>query len=185
MSSTGCMGVQKKTRISFLQQLLHLYMKHFYLQWYVYDPFPWWVNALHSSDFLHMLILQAETLRDSFPASDKSLSRLLGEAPHLPNSVLKLLERLCCPGSSEKDEKELHSGDRVTQGLSTVWNLILMRPPMREACLRIALQVCFSVLCLICIFYLEQFYLFCSECHISASSLILLGQPSEQRTTIT
>ncbi|XP_009598060.1 uncharacterized protein [Nicotiana tomentosiformis] len=86
------------------------------------------------------LLTVAETLRDSFPASDKSLSRLLGEAPHLPNSVLKLLERLCCPGSSEKDEKELHSGDRVTQGLSTVWNLILMRPPMREACLRIALQ---------------------------------------------
>ncbi|XP_075088235.1 uncharacterized protein LOC107816280 isoform X4 [Nicotiana tabacum] len=86
------------------------------------------------------LLTVAETLRDSFPASDKSLSRLLGEAPHLPNSVLKLLESFCCPGSSEKDEKDLHSGDRVTQGLSTVWNLILMRPPMREACLRIALQ---------------------------------------------
>lgn len=86
------------------------------------------------------LLTVAETLRDSFPASDKSLSRLLGEAPHLPNSTLKLLESFCCPGSSEKDEKELHSGDRVTQGLSTVWNLILLRPPMREACLKIALQ---------------------------------------------
>lgn len=86
------------------------------------------------------LLTVAETLRDSFPASDKSLSRLLGEAPHLPNSTLKLLESFCCPGSRENDAKELHSGDRVTQGLSTVWNLILMRPPMREACLKIALQ---------------------------------------------
>ncbi|KAK4359342.1 hypothetical protein RND71_021571 [Anisodus tanguticus] len=86
------------------------------------------------------LLTVAETLRDSFPASDKSLSRLLGEAPHLPNSTLKLLESFCCPGNCEKDEKELHSGDRVTQGLSTVWNLILLRPPMREACLKIALQ---------------------------------------------
>ncbi|XP_059305368.1 uncharacterized protein LOC132056978 [Lycium ferocissimum] len=86
------------------------------------------------------LLTVAETLRDSFPASDKSLSRLLGEAPHLPNSTLKLLKSFCCPGSCEKDEKELHSGDRVTQGLSTVWNLILLRPPMREACLKIALQ---------------------------------------------
>lgn len=86
------------------------------------------------------LLTVAETLRDSFPASDKSLSRLLGEVPHLPNSTLKLLESFCCPGSCEKDEKELHSGDRVTQGLSTVWNLILLRPPMREACLKIALQ---------------------------------------------
>ncbi|KAK4731115.1 hypothetical protein R3W88_024103 [Solanum pinnatisectum] len=86
------------------------------------------------------LLTVAETLRDSFPASDKSLSRLLGEAPHLPNSTLKLLESFCCPGSCEKDEKELHSGDRVTQGLSTVWNLIMLRPLMREACLKIALQ---------------------------------------------
>ncbi|KAK6779727.1 hypothetical protein RDI58_021911 [Solanum bulbocastanum] len=86
------------------------------------------------------LLTVAETLGDSFPASDKSLSRLLGEAPHLPNSTLKLLESFCCPGSCEKDEKELHSGDRVTQGLSTVWNLIMLRPLMREACLKIALQ---------------------------------------------
>ncbi|CAK9133852.1 unnamed protein product [Ilex paraguariensis] len=82
----------------------------------------------------------AETLRDSFPASDKSLSKLLGEVPYLPKSVLKLLECLCSPGSSDKDEKEFHSGDRVTQGLSAVWSLILLRPPIREVCLKIALQ---------------------------------------------
>ncbi|XP_065852529.1 uncharacterized protein [Euphorbia lathyris] len=81
----------------------------------------------------------AETLRDSFPPSDKSLSRLLGEAPYLPKSVLNLLESLCSPGSSDKAE-EFQSGDRVTQGLSTVWSLILQRPPIREVCLKIALQ---------------------------------------------
>ncbi|KAF2306386.1 hypothetical protein GH714_017289 [Hevea brasiliensis] len=85
------------------------------------------------------LLTVAETLRDSFPPSDKSLSRLLGEAPSLPKSVLNLLESLCCPGN-DKAEKEFPSGDRVTQGLSTVWSLILQRPPMREVCLKIALQ---------------------------------------------
>lgn len=84
--------------------------------------------------------LQAETLRDSFPPSDKSLSRLLGEAPYLPNSIFSLLESLCSPGNIDKAE-ELQSGDRVTQGLSTVWSLILLRPPIRESCLKIALQV--------------------------------------------
>lgn len=87
--------------------------------------------------------LQAEALRDSFPPSDKSLSRLLVEVPSLPESLLKLLECLCSPGSSEKSDKELQIGDRVTQGLSTVWSLILMRPPIRNVCLNIALQVLF------------------------------------------
>ncbi|KAJ4971323.1 hypothetical protein NE237_004422 [Protea cynaroides] len=86
------------------------------------------------------LLTVAETLRDSFPASDKSLTRLLGEVPYLPKTALKLLECLCCPGSSEKVDKELQSGDRVTQGLSAVWSLILLRPPIRDICLKIALQ---------------------------------------------
>lgn len=85
------------------------------------------------------LLTVAETLRDSFPPSDKSLSRLLGEAPYLPNSICSLLESLCSPGNIDKAE-ELQSGDRVTQGLSTVWSLILLRPPIRESCLKIALQ---------------------------------------------
>ncbi|MCL7032904.1 hypothetical protein MKW94_018386 [Papaver nudicaule] len=86
------------------------------------------------------LLTVAETLRDSFPASDKSLSRLLGEAPYLPGPAFKLLESLCSPGSSEITDKETQSGDRVTQGLSAVWSLILQRPPIRDACLKIALQ---------------------------------------------
>ncbi|CAK7343924.1 unnamed protein product [Dovyalis caffra] len=65
------------------------------------------------------LLTVAETLRDSFPPSDKSISRLLGEAPYLPKSILSLLESLCSPGNTDKAEKELQSGDRVTQGLST------------------------------------------------------------------
>ncbi|GAB4857346.1 hypothetical protein Ancab_015254 [Ancistrocladus abbreviatus] len=86
------------------------------------------------------LLKVAEMLRDSFPASDKSLSRLLGEVPYLPTSIFKLLEALCSPENSVKEEKESHVGDRVTQGLSAVWSLILLRPPLRDVLLKIALQ---------------------------------------------
>ncbi|KAL9230700.1 hypothetical protein vseg_006017 [Gypsophila vaccaria] len=93
-----------------------------------------------SSVYETFLLKVSETLRDSFPASDKSLSRLLGEVPYLPKSVLNLLECLCSPVHGDKDEKEMHSGDRVTQGLSAVWSLILQRPSLRNSLLRIALQ---------------------------------------------
>ncbi|KAJ0089238.1 hypothetical protein Patl1_31343 [Pistacia atlantica] len=86
------------------------------------------------------LLTVAETLRDSFPPSDKSLSRLLCEVPYLPKSVVKFLECLCSPGNGDKSDKDLQSGDRVTQGLSAVWSLILLRPPLQDVCLRIALQ---------------------------------------------
>ncbi|XP_056172309.1 uncharacterized protein LOC115672207 isoform X2 [Syzygium oleosum] len=93
-----------------------------------------------SSSYESLLLNVAETLKDTFPPSDKSLSRLLGEVPYLPQSVLKLLGRLCSPGNLEKSEKELQAGDRVTQGLSAVWSLILLRPPIRDSCLKISLQ---------------------------------------------
>uniref|UniRef100_A0A1D1XLC0 Symplekin n=1 Tax=Anthurium amnicola TaxID=1678845 RepID=A0A1D1XLC0_9ARAE len=86
------------------------------------------------------LLTVAETLRDSFPASDKSLSRLLGEVPYLPKSIFKLLECMCSPENIEKDGKEFQGGDRVTQGLSTIWGLILLRPSSHDTCLKIALQ---------------------------------------------
>ncbi|KAJ0979439.1 hypothetical protein J5N97_014913 [Dioscorea zingiberensis] len=57
---------------------------------------------------------QAETLRDTFPASDKSLGRLLAEVPYLLDGVLKLLESLCSPENNEKNDKDFQSGDRVT-----------------------------------------------------------------------
>jgi symplekin len=41
-------------------------------------------------------------------------------------------------------ERESERGDRVTQGLGTVWSLILGRPSARMACLDIALKVAFS-----------------------------------------
>ncbi|XP_031475162.1 uncharacterized protein LOC116247253 isoform X1 [Nymphaea colorata] len=93
-----------------------------------------------TSAYETFLLTVAESLRDSFPASDKSLSRLFGEAPYLPKPVFKLLECLCSPGNNEIYSKELKSGDRVTQGLSAVWSLILLRPPIRDVCLKIALQ---------------------------------------------
>ncbi|CAN6200376.1 unnamed protein product [Urochloa humidicola] len=64
-----------------------------------------------TSVYESFLLSVAENLRDMFPASDKSLGKLLCE-----------------------------SGDRVTQGLSAVWNLIMLRPSNRDRCLEIALQ---------------------------------------------
>ncbi|ESW05883.1 hypothetical protein PHAVU_010G000700 [Phaseolus vulgaris] len=95
-----------------------------------------------ASVYEKFLLTVAEALRDSFPPSDKSLSKLLGESPYLPKSVLKILENMCSPGNGDRGEKELHSlnADRVTQGLSAVWSLILLRPPIRDTCLQIALQ---------------------------------------------
>ncbi|OMO85062.1 hypothetical protein CCACVL1_10448 [Corchorus capsularis] len=93
-----------------------------------------------ASAYETFLLAVAETLRDSFPPSDKSLSKLLDEVPRLPKSVLNLLECLCSPGISDKADKESQSGDRVTQGLTTVWSLIRLRPAIRDVCLKIALQ---------------------------------------------
>ncbi|XP_072974798.1 uncharacterized protein [Typha angustifolia] len=92
------------------------------------------------SVYENFLLTVAEALRDKFPASDKSLGRLLGDAPYLPEGILKLLQGLCSPESREKYDKDLQSGDRVTQGLSAVWGLILQRPSNRDRCLLIALQ---------------------------------------------
>lgn len=78
-----------------------------------------------------------------FPASDKSLSRLLGEAPVLPSSVLKLLDDLCNSDIADYQGKSLRDADRVTQGLNAVWSLILGRPHYRQSCLDIALKVIF------------------------------------------
>nr|GEX90654.1 symplekin isoform X1 [Tanacetum cinerariifolium] len=89
------------------------------------------VSKAGSMAFMCTMMANAETLRDSFPPNDKSLTRLLSEVPYLPKPVLKFLESLCVPGNSEKDA-ELHSGERVHQGLSIVWSIILLRPPSRE-----------------------------------------------------
>lgn len=93
-----------------------------------------------TSIYERFLLTVAQTLRDSLPASDKSLSRLLGEVPFLPDAALRILEDLCYAGRFDRDRKEVLSGDRVTQGLSAVWSLILLRPPTRATCLDIALQ---------------------------------------------
>lgn len=86
-------------------------------------------------------MVQAQGLRDTLPPSDKALSRLLAEAPVLPDSALELLEGLCSPQPVAKEGKEAATGDRITQGLSAIWSLILQRPPVRDTCLAMALQV--------------------------------------------
>lgn len=77
---------------------------------------------------------------DTLPASDKSFSRLLGEAPMLTDSVMGLLENLCCSEGLDMQGKDTRD-DRVTQGLGAVWSLILGRPLNRQSCLTIALKV--------------------------------------------
>ncbi|KAG6529429.1 hypothetical protein ZIOFF_011627 [Zingiber officinale] len=82
----------------------------------------------------------AKALLDSFPATDKSFSKLLVEAPILPDSSLKLLEDLCHANYNEHHLEETRDGDHVTQGLVATWGLILGRPSYRRACLDIALK---------------------------------------------
>ncbi|KAF3326645.1 Symplekin [Carex littledalei] len=85
----------------------------------------------------------ARALLDNLPSTDKSFSRLLGDAPLLPDSAFHLLEELCgmSDGGTQK-EREIDGGDRITQGLGTVWSLILGRPSARMSCLNIALKCC-------------------------------------------
>ena len=78
---------------------------------------------------------------DSFPASDKSFSKLLGEVPCLPDSAMKLLGELCYSDVTDQHGKDIRDVERVTQGLGAVWSLILGRPRYRQACLDIALKV--------------------------------------------
>ncbi|KAJ6848642.1 uncharacterized protein M6B38_275495 [Iris pallida] len=85
------------------------------------------------------LVAVAKTLLDSLPASDKSFSKLLGEAPSLPESALKLLEDLCHLRGYDR-ANDIYDGDRVTQGLGAVWSIVLARPFYRKTCLNIALK---------------------------------------------
>ncbi|CAK9329486.1 unnamed protein product [Citrullus colocynthis] len=64
--------------------------------------------------------MQAETFEDSFPPSDKSLSRLLDEASYLLKSVINLLECICSHGNSENADKDIQSGDRVANKLYSI-----------------------------------------------------------------
>ncbi|CAK9236326.1 unnamed protein product [Sphagnum troendelagicum] len=94
------------------------------------------IAASTTAAYDHFLLSVAQGLRDSLPSSDKSLSRLLGDAPLLPLTSLKLVEDLCNPEGGG----EVPTGDRITQGLSALWSLILQRPPTRGTCLKMALK---------------------------------------------
>ncbi|KAJ3670682.1 hypothetical protein LUZ60_008108 [Juncus effusus] len=99
-----------------------------------------------SNRYEKFLISLARALIENLPSTDKSFGRLLNEAPSLPDSIFHLLEELCMNSSSEnininkERERETDGGDRITQGLGTVWSLILGRPAARLACLDIALK---------------------------------------------
>ncbi|XP_022940451.1 symplekin isoform X2 [Cucurbita moschata] len=98
------------------------------------------VESSSSAVYEKFLLVVAKSLLDSFPASDKSFSRLLGEVPLLPNSTLDLLRNLCFCDNDDNYGNDTPDIDRVTQGLGTVWNLIVKRPYSRQACLDIALK---------------------------------------------
>ena len=89
---------------------------------------------------------QAKFVCSMLPASDKAFSRLLNEAPYLPDSALKLLEDLCYKLDPDQKGKDTREGDRITQGLGAVWSLILLRPNIRQNCLEIALKVLITLL---------------------------------------
>ncbi|KAE9609107.1 putative symplekin [Lupinus albus] len=88
----------------------------------------------------NFLLGVAKSLLESFPASDKSFSRLLGEVPLLPESALKILNDLCSSDIIDHDGKIIRDIERVTQGLGAVWSLIIGRPQNRQVCLGIALK---------------------------------------------
>ncbi|KAL4029594.1 hypothetical protein IC575_007814 [Cucumis melo] len=101
------------------------------------------LDSVESSSFAvyeKFLLVVAKSLLDAFPASDKSFSRLLGEVPVLPDSTLELLHKLCSCDITDNRGKDTPDIERVTQGLGTVWNLIVKRPYSRQACLDIALK---------------------------------------------
>ncbi|CAJ2643153.1 unnamed protein product [Trifolium pratense] len=97
-------------------------------------------NSSSSVLYDNFLLGVAKTLLDSFPATDKSFSRLLGEVPFLPESALKVLEDLCYADVIDHDGKIIRDIERVTQGLGSIWSLILGRPQNRQGCLGIALK---------------------------------------------
>ncbi|XP_024930588.3 uncharacterized protein LOC107421396 isoform X3 [Ziziphus jujuba] len=86
------------------------------------------------------LLAVTKSLLDSFPASDKSFSKLLGEVPILPDSILRLLDDLCYSNVTDQHGKNIRDVERVTQGLGAVWSLILGRPQYRQDLLDIALK---------------------------------------------
>ncbi|KAK9930072.1 hypothetical protein M0R45_027129 [Rubus argutus] len=101
-------------------------------------------NSVEKSTFAVLyekfLLEVAKCLLESFPASDKSFSRLLGEVPVLPESTLKLLDDLCYSDVTDQHGKDVRDIERVTQGLGAVWSLILGRPHYRQSCLDITLK---------------------------------------------
>ncbi|XP_050378801.1 uncharacterized protein LOC126796082 [Argentina anserina] len=101
-------------------------------------------DSVESSAFALMyekfLLALAKCLLESFPASDRSFSRLLGEVPVLPDSTLKLLDELCYSDVIDQHGKDVRDIERVTQGLGAAWSLILGRPHYRQSCLDITLK---------------------------------------------
>ncbi|XP_038898452.1 uncharacterized protein LOC120086087 isoform X2 [Benincasa hispida] len=132
--------LEKQVAIDYQQQKGHELALHVLYHLHSLDI----LNSVESSSsfavYEKFLLVVAKSLLDAFPASDKSFSRLLGEVPVLPDSTLELLHNLCYCDTTDNPGKDTPDIERVTQGLGTVWNLIVKRPYSRQACLDIALK---------------------------------------------
>lgn len=131
--------LEKQVAVDYQQQKGHELALHVLYHLHSLDI----LDSVESSSFAvyeKFLLVVAKSLLDAFPASDKSFSRLLGEVPVLPDSTLELLHNLCYCDITDNQGKGSPDIERVTQGLGTVWNLIVKRPYSRQACLDIALK---------------------------------------------
>ncbi|KAK9830014.1 hypothetical protein WJX72_009205 [[Myrmecia] bisecta] len=86
---------------------------------------------LSGSQYEAVLLAVCEGVREALPAGDRTIARILLEAPVLPSpGVPNLLRDLCAGG-----------GDWATLGLTTAQNIIMLRPPNRFAALGVVLDV--------------------------------------------
>ncbi|KAK3258347.1 hypothetical protein CYMTET_32603 [Cymbomonas tetramitiformis] len=102
-------------------------------------------------------LIQARPLREKVTLADggttRPLSRLLVEAPALPPRAIKVVEDLCwgalsplseAGGAEDPSLREkkyaARKDDAVYLGLTTMWDLIMQRPPVRSECLQMVLK---------------------------------------------
>lgn len=83
-----------------------------------------------------LLEAAAKGLLERLPPTSRALPRVLMEAPALPASIFKLLKSLCAGGEADRQS----GGERSTLGLSTLRDLVLHRPPVRQRCLMVCLE---------------------------------------------
>ena len=93
-------------------------------------------RAVGGAAYDALLEAAANGLLERLPPTSRALPQMLMEAPALPASIFKLLKSLCAGGEEDRQQ----GGERSTLGLSTLRDLVLHRPPVRQRCLMICLE---------------------------------------------